>query len=427
LCKLLFKHFVPFVLTLKIFEPISFIFTVSLDLPFLKNEKEELVVTTKGKEGEMTDDIYKRLANHLDELPGGFPATDTDVELRILKQLFTPEEAEFALHLTLIPEEPRVVARRTKISVEEAKKRLEEMAKKGLIFRLEEEPGKLTYMAAQYVIGIWEFNVNNLNTQLIKDMEEYSQTLFFDTVWKQPQLRTIPVGSSIQSELDIMPYEQAEELIQSHEKFAVLPCICKRERRMVGEGCDKPEETCLAFGIAADYSIKNGYGRAVEKTEISELLKKADELGLVLQPGNSKEVNFICCCCGCCCGVLRNLKKYPKPAEFVSTPFVLEVNQETCEGCGTCEDRCQMEALNLQNDKISYNVDRCIGCGLCVSTCPTDSLSLKRKPESQQVKIPKDAIAAAIGHGRARGKLGLGELIKMQAKSKIDRFLAPRL
>ena len=79
MCKLLFKHFVPFVLTLKIFEPISFNFTVSLDLPFLKNEKEELVVTTKGKEGEMTGNIYKRLANHLDELPGGFPAMSSCV------------------------------------------------------------------------------------------------------------------------------------------------------------------------------------------------------------------------------------------------------------------------------------------------------------------------------------------------------------
>ena len=122
-------------------------------------------------------------------------------------------------------------------------------------------------MAAQYVIGIWEFNVNNLNTQLIKNMEEYTPTLF-DTAWKQPQLRTIPVGSSIHSELNIMPYEKAEALLETHEKFAVLPCICHRERKMVGEGCDKPEESCLAFGMAADYAIKNGYGRAVEKAEI---------------------------------------------------------------------------------------------------------------------------------------------------------------
>ena len=77
------------------------------------------------------------------------------------------------MHLTLIPEEPRVVAKRAKIGVEEAKQRLEEMAKKGVIFRVEEEVGKPMYMADQYVVGIWEFNVNNLNTQLVSDMEEY--------------------------------------------------------------------------------------------------------------------------------------------------------------------------------------------------------------------------------------------------------------
>ena len=149
-------------------------------------------------------------------------------------------------------------------------------------------------------------------------------------------------------------------------------------------------------------------------------------MGLVLQPGNSQEINFICCCCGCCCAILRNLKEYPKPAELVSTPFLLDVNLETCEGCGTCEDRCQMEALQLDDDRISYNLDRCIGCGLCVSTCPSDSLTLKRKPDADQIQIPKDMIAAAIAHGRARGKLGLGELLKMQAKSKFDRLIAPR-
>ena len=81
----------------------------------------------------MEKDIYQKLAHHLDNLPGGFPPTENGVELRILRRLFSPEEAELALHLTLIPEEPRVIARRTKLGIEEAAHRLEEMAGKGLI------------------------------------------------------------------------------------------------------------------------------------------------------------------------------------------------------------------------------------------------------------------------------------------------------
>ncbi|MBI9085052.1 MAG: 4Fe-4S binding protein [Desulfobacterales bacterium] len=373
----------------------------------------------------MTETVYQRLATHLDNLPAGFPATESGVELRILKRFFTPEEAEFALHLTLIPEPPRVVARRVGIGADEAAVRLEAMAKKGLLFRVEETPGVPEYMAAQYVIGIWEFHVNDLDPDLIRDMDEYKPYLL-DTAWKQPQLRTIPVGQSIDHELAVMTYERAEELIRGHDRFSVNPCICRREKTMIGEGCDRPEASCLSFGMAADYAVKNGYGRVASREEILDLLKKADEYALVLQPGYSKEVNFICCCCGCCCGVLQSIKALPRPVDHVASPFVARADAETCSGCGVCVDRCQMDALGLADGVVVLDDGRCIGCGLCVTTCPTGSLKLERKPESLQPQIPKDAVAAAIGHGRTRGKLGAGELVKLVVKSKMDRLLAPR-
>ena len=119
----------------------------------------------------MEQEIYKRLAKHLDNLPGGYPSTESGVELRILKRLFTPEQAELALYLTLLPEEPQSVARRAGLSPDETALRLEEMAKKGLILRQTRETGLVRYMAAQYLVGIWEFQVNNLDKELIQDME----------------------------------------------------------------------------------------------------------------------------------------------------------------------------------------------------------------------------------------------------------------
>jgi len=41
----------------------------------------------------MNEEIYQKLAEHLDRLPGGFITTDPGVALRLLKLLFTPEEA----------------------------------------------------------------------------------------------------------------------------------------------------------------------------------------------------------------------------------------------------------------------------------------------------------------------------------------------
>lgn len=60
----------------------------------------------------MAPDIYQKLARHLDNLPGGFPSSETGVQYRILNRLFTTDEAEFALHLSLIPEAAKVIARR---------------------------------------------------------------------------------------------------------------------------------------------------------------------------------------------------------------------------------------------------------------------------------------------------------------------------
>jgi NAD-dependent dihydropyrimidine dehydrogenase PreA subunit len=371
-------------------------------------------------------DVYHKLAKHLDNLPGGFPPTESGVELRILRRLFTPEEAELALHLTLIAEEPRVIARRAKIGAEETARRLEEMAKKGLIYRIASPDKPMRYMALQYIIGIWEFHVNDLDVELIKDMKEYFPTLFDKSWQKGPQLRTIPVGRSITPELEVLSYEQAEELVQAQKKFLVAPCICRREHEMVGKGCEKPMESCLIFGRGADYYERNGLGRIIDKAEALEILREADEAGLVLQPSNAQRIVNICCCCGCCCQVLKNLKRYPKPANLVSTPFIAAVDTDACEACGTCVERCQMEALSLEDDCVELDPDRCIGCGLCVSTCPTESLTLERKPEPEQAEVPRNMMESYIKLARRRGKLGTGDMAQMQIKSKLDRLLASK-
>jgi formate hydrogenlyase subunit 6/NADH:ubiquinone oxidoreductase subunit I len=83
-----------------------------------------------------------------------------------------------------------------------------------------------------------------------------------------------------------------------------------------------------------------------------------------------------------------------------------------------------MEAIHLADTKAALDVNRCIGCGLCVNTCPTDSLSLMRKPKAKQPYVPKDIMEASIKLGKTRGKLGIGKMMGMQARSKLDRLLA---
>jgi NAD-dependent dihydropyrimidine dehydrogenase PreA subunit/DNA-binding Lrp family transcriptional regulator len=375
----------------------------------------------------MAIDVYAKLAEHLDNLPGGFPRTDSGVEIRILRRLFTPEDAELALHLTLIPEESRVVARRVKIPVKEATRRLEEMNKKGLITGIQQKGKPSLYMALQFVVGFWEAQVNKLNRELVEDFEEYLPSLIDASAWgKTPQMRTIPVEKSITLQPEVMPYERAEDLVRTHKTFAVSNCICRQEHRILGKGCEKPEESCLQFGIVAQGVVRMGRGRAISSEEALAILRRAEKKGLVLQPANAKNPLFICTCCGCCCAVLRSLKRYPVPASMVASPFFASLNTDTCKGCGLCTKRCQMEAFHLDNKKTVLNLDRCIGCGLCVSTCPTKSLSLVRKTEANQPYVPRDIIETSIKLGKARGKLSTGKLVGMQVKSKLDRLLASK-
>jgi Pyruvate/2-oxoacid:ferredoxin oxidoreductase delta subunit len=374
----------------------------------------------------LRDAIYGRLARHLDELPGGFPPTESGVELRILRRLFTPEQAELAVHLSLIPEAAPVVARRAGLPAAEAKQRLTAMAREGLIFSVEREGAKPRFMAAQFVVGIWEYHVNSLDEGLVRDVNEYLPQVFDPGLWKKaPQLRTVPVGRSLKMDHHVLAHEQAAEMVNGRRRIVVAPCICRREHKIQGEGCDRPEESCLIFDGSAEYYLRNGLGREIDAEEAREILVQADRAGLVLQPSNSQKAANICCCCGCCCQVLKNVARQPDPGAYVSSAFRAALEAEACVACGVCTGRCPMGALALPEgaDAAVLAAERCIGCGLCVSTCPTGALSLARKPQAEQPEVPKTLPEAVLKMARARGKLGAMELAATGLRSKFDRLM----
>ena len=371
------------------------------------------------------DDIYTQLARILDELPAGFPPTESGVELQILRKLFTPAEAGLALHLTLIPEQARVVAYRAGLPLETVAPMLEDMERKGLIYGMQKPGEPVEYMAQQFVVGFWEGQVNRLDPELVELFEAYLPDLFNIEVWrKAPQLRTIPIGESIPVQAAALPYERAEDLVRAHSAVAVANCICRQEMHLLDQGCDKPLETCLSFGSVAHQYVRTGKGRYITPDEALALLRQADEAGLVLQPSNAQDPLALCACCGCCCGVLRSLKRHPQPAALAASPYVARHDPQLCSGCGVCLDRCQMGALSLPDGTAELDPDYCIGCGLCVTTCETGALTLERKPPSAQPAVPKDLLAANLQTGQARGRLGKRELVRLLAQSRVDRLKA---
>lgn len=349
------------------------------------------------------EDVYQRLARHLDKLPAGFPPTDSGVELRILKRLFTSQEAETALGLTMTPEPVNAIAQRLGADPEALTETLLAMSRKGLIFRMTKN-NTMLYMAAQFVIGIWEYHVNDLDEDLIRDFNEYVPILMKQS-WEKTQtkqLRVVPVAKSISAQTAVMPYDMVEDLVRKQKKIVVAPCICRKEHAMVGKGCGKPLETCLIFAGGAYFYEENGLGRSITQDQAIEILRKGAEAGLVLQVSNAQRPMNICLCCKDCCQILKNLNPLAAPAEAVRAGFQAQADPEACSACEACVEICQMDAIEMK-ETAQVLTKRCIGCGLCVAACEFGAMQLLPKEPEARHEPPPTIIHTYMNMARERG------------------------
>lgn len=352
------------------------------------------------------DDVYEKLRQRLDDMGTGFPATHNGIEIKILKQLFTEADAKMFLLLSPMLEAPDTIAERLNLPVGDTAGHLEAMAKRGLLFR-QVKDGAARYAAVPFVVGIFEFQLNTVDKTLARDVEAYYHAALGKSfaAFGTPVMRTIPINKELVTEWPIAPYEDVMKIFDDQKKIAVANCICRTMAKKDNRGCDKPMEACFLFGSHASFYVDNGMGRYITREEAKEIARKNEAAGLVMQPFNAQHAGGMCSCCGDCCGMLRSLKKQENPAAAVKSNYYAQVDADACTGCETCLDRCQMEAIDIVEEKAVINLKRCIGCGLCVSTCPTDAMHLVKKPETQQYVPPETGMETYIRIAQERGKI----------------------
>ena len=215
-------------------------------------------------------------------------------------------------------------------------------------------------------------------------------------------MRVMPVMSAIENNTKTASYDEIATLIENATAISVGPCSCRRSRRLMGEGCGHLEEDmCMYLNDNAINYSKTGAHRLISKEEAYEVLRRAEDNGLVHEINQTpgfEEASAICNCCGCSCYALRIAEMF-RSKNAIRSNYVARVDKEKCVACGQCVENCQTNAVRLGQkncvnnphvsdaydtdraipwDKSSYNVDYRTnrsdvmesGTAPCKATCP---------------------------------------------------------
>jgi Pyruvate/2-oxoacid:ferredoxin oxidoreductase delta subunit len=281
------------------------------------------------------------------------------------------------------------VAARTGLTAEEVEKRVQELFAKGLVF-----PSRKTsppsYRMCRDLVQFHDATIlwKEAPREFLDLWQEFMETEWpefasrFRTMLPKPFTRVIPVNVAVQAKTHILDFESVRDIVNKAKVLAVTKCTC----RLTAHKCDRPLETCIQVNNAASYALARGTGRKINAQEALDILKMAEEEGLIHVTMNRHEVDhFICNCCPCCCQTMPILIKggirVVDPSRFRA-----EINKELCIGCGNCHQRCYFGAVSWDDGEGSFSVvaaEKCMGCGLCKVTCPSDAIELvETRPET---------------------------------------------
>jgi ferredoxin len=351
----------------------------------------------------LDEPAYRRLARHLDALPNGFPPSDSGIELRLLAKLFTPQEADVASQLRLQLETPEQIATRLGLELQGLRPLLKSMARRGLI-AFGKQGRSMGYGALPFVVGIYEMQIDAIDSELAQLFEEYYRQSFHRTLDQQPPVhRVIPVGESLRTDIEIQPYESARSVLEKASAWGVLDCICRKQKSLIGDGCSHPLDVCLAMSQTPGAFEHSPVIRPLTREEAMATLQRAAEAGLVHSVSNAQEgIGYVCNCCTCSCGVLRGLRELGAANVIARSAFVCHVEAGVCTGCGLCLERCQFDAL-ATDEVARVDEARCVGCGVCTLACPDHALVLWRRP-AEEVKPPPPTEAEwRLARAQSRG------------------------
>jgi Na+-translocating ferredoxin:NAD+ oxidoreductase RNF subunit RnfB len=369
------------------------------------------------------DPLYRQLQQRLDRMPTGAP--DSEPLRRILRLLFSPDEAELAARMpTLVS--VATLAEQLDRDAHELEDTIDDMARRGLVLDLEHD-GERLVMLAPVVIGFYELTFMRVRddapmTELARLFDEYlhgdPEHAFAHAVFRG----SVQLGRSLVREealpdplpTEVLDWERATRLVADAETVSVALCPCRHHAQLLGEACDAPLRTCMSFGGAAESMIRAGISERISNEEGLAILAEAKAAGLAQTADNvQQDITYLCNCCGCCCGMMQAIRNAGIHHAIVSSNWIATTDHDLCRGCRSgCVDACPADAIDRVDNEGAgrrrywtvVDPERCLGCGVCVDACRFDARTMV--PRDRRVFTPLTSFDRMTAMAIERGKLG---------------------
>jgi electron transport complex protein RnfB len=372
---------------------------------------------------EAYEDVYERLADAMDAQPAGFTRTPNKLEIKLLRLVFTPEEALVASTMSRKPETPAEIAARVGLPEEKVTVLLESMVPRRMVRadtlaletgvkglgKVEAKPGQARvetvkkYRVSPFLVGWYESYLQEDkadSTEFARTYEQYvieggGEKVFCPRPGPQG---VIPYRGSLKPEwLKREPHNDVDAHFQRHDRFLVIDCVCKREKVYAhGKSCALPNKRCGFVGMPPAVPFSEN---VISREEAIKLWNELDAMGTMVVEGfygftmGAEEPQFVggCHCCGCCCTILNAARLAPIDETIQRSNYRVVKDYDKCHSCGECVRRCQFFAHTFDeatDEKPVYHRDRCVGCGACGMGCPTESLHLEPVSEEEWFQVP---------------------------------------
>ncbi|MHC1748279.1 MAG: FAD-dependent oxidoreductase [Cellulosilyticaceae bacterium] len=311
----------------------------------------------------MVNEKVLDLANKISQKKRGSKGeiTPNDPEYKILEPVITTEMAEVGVCLEFRnPKTAEEISALCGKSLEETNRLLWDLSIAGGCFVGEKE-GVDKYWLEVWVPGHMELIVNHPHRETIKNFkqigeafEAYGRKKAHITAGVFPvgtgAMRVIPIETAIQGETKRVSFEEVSKYLNDNTVFSVSNCSCRTSREAMGEGCGHlKEDMCIQLGHAAEFYIRTGRGRAITREEAFDIIRRAEENGLMHQMPNLDGpgvTHAICNCCGCSCYATRIAGMF-RNNDMVRSNYVSKVDKDKCVACGECVEVCPVNALKL--------------------------------------------------------------------------------